>query len=79
MPSPKESKTNTSVIIIVVACCATVVIVAAIVAVVITRKRGKLQHLDDGHTLVFSNPSFGSDPESSMLCFDEPHDFSSEA
>jgi hypothetical protein len=66
-------------VIIVVAACCSAVVVAAIVAVVITtRKRGKKQRLGD-HTLEFSNPSFGSDPEHSMLSFDEPLDFSSEA
>lgn len=75
----EEAKTNSTVIIVVAVCCSAVVIVAAIVAVVMTRKRGQPKHSTGAHTLEFSNPSFGSDPESSMLSFDEPLDLSSEA
>ena len=80
-PPPHIHRTDdngNTTIIIAVAVCGTVVILAAIIAIVMTRKKNQKYSTGAG-ALEFSNPSFGGDPENSMISFDEPLDFASEA
>jgi flagellar biosynthesis/type III secretory pathway M-ring protein FliF/YscJ len=75
-----EDKTSTSTVTIVVAACCSAVVVVIIIAAVIMRRRAGSKAAFNDHSVEFSNPSFGNDPENPLtMSFDEPLDFASEA